>query len=910
MTFHKVSGVPPCPSSKDSGRRVPHMQILHARLLFLLLPLVSFVAHSRCATAPCVLPVQVVATIPTGLPVVCEPRQACVELASCLDGSTTTTALALVQRATLDSGESWLSTALVLDLGASVHTIRAAYRDLTLPSLDADGVREIITAGSKLGVWDGTTLAPLGTASLTGRIYPQVAVADLDMDGTVEIVAGWGTVVAVYQWSRSSGLQPRTAFPVTVTTGEVRGLAVSDLDGDGRLEIVASCTARPFAVVLAADGKSFQPTGANTWRNTMASPAWPRYNAVPAAQGGDASRNSKPTPSSVSWGQNMALTDADGDGLLDVAITADTFFELFRLDGWAFDASPTLWDGDTGATLGQLSYRWENATFDQLYYTGRAAYPDTSVVNYLSFGTNPPALVDVDGDGSKDVVLAADVENDVDGRWRRQLVAYQGPSGPAPGTRIASFAPDPFGPSVCKTCTYAYATAAVAVADIDPDGTPELLVPGGDGFLYCLRLDGSLRWSVNVQLNLASVQVAEPVVADLTGDGSPEIIVASSVPAGSAQGPWFMVLNNLGAVLHSSQLPMPGTGNGVGSLGIAVADLKGDGALSILISTYVGTIIFDVSSAVKSVSQCVPWPVQRGGLLRRGERDYAVNSPNTCTVTTPSFVPDTVPAITSVRIDLRLAKGAVPAVVVRGPAASFNIVGRAAALGYAINFTRSGSALVATLIIAPPTTAPLATTPSPTTLPPDTTAPPVPITPPPTPPPTTPPPPTTTAPPLTALPETPVTGYVVVLGDVQLAPNDTLVIVVATDGSGGYLNVTGCVTVEGQLNVSVATAPGAGQSVPFLESPCITYNGSATVTIGARNNGCKRVAGSVGKSDGRHLAVLFAEEDKCTKSGLSAAAIAGICAGVVVLVGVAVVAYVLITRAVKRNRKKRGVLTF
>ena len=36
-------------------------------------------------------------------------------------------------------------------------------------------------------------------------------------------------------------------------------------------------------------------------------------------------------------------------------------------------------------------------------------------------------------------------------------------------------------------------------------------------------------------------------------------------------------------------------------VGIAVADLTGNGSLSVLVSTYVGTVIFDVSSAIKEI---------------------------------------------------------------------------------------------------------------------------------------------------------------------------------------------------------------------------------------------------------------------------------------------------------------------
>lgn len=65
-------------------------------------------------------------------------------------------------------------------------------------------------------------------------------------------------------------------------------------------------------------------------------------------------------------------------------------------------------------------------------------------------------------------------------------------------------------------------------------------------------------------------------------------------------------------------------------------------------------------------------------------------------------------------------------------------------------------------------------------------------------------PPPTTAPPLTQLPTAPVTGYVVVVGNVTLTPGNTLTITISSGGNSGYLNVRPCIVLA-RLSIMVWT---------------------------------------------------------------------------------------------------------
>lgn len=162
--------------------------------------------------------------------------------------------------------------------------------------------------------------------------------ADLDLDGRVEIIFVASTQLFAYNWTPTGGLAIRAGFPVTLTASEVRGLSVYDLDGDGLLEMVASCTAYPGLAVINATGQPYQPTGNAAWLGgPMANPAWPRYNNI-AAPTGDVGRNgASANPAPLGFGQNTAVYDLDRDGLAEVVWSASNNINIFRLDGYSID---------------------------------------------------------------------------------------------------------------------------------------------------------------------------------------------------------------------------------------------------------------------------------------------------------------------------------------------------------------------------------------------------------------------------------------------------------------------------------------------------------------------------------------------------------------------------------------------
>ncbi len=61
-----------------------------------------------------------------------------------------------------------------------------------------------------------------------------------------------------------------------------------------------------------------------------------------------------------------------------------------------------------------------------------------------------------------------------------------------------------------------------AMDDLDGDGNKDLVVTSRDGILLARRTDGSSIFSYNTDTQL----LFTPVIADIDGDGSPDVIVA------------------------------------------------------------------------------------------------------------------------------------------------------------------------------------------------------------------------------------------------------------------------------------------------------------------------------------------------------------------------------------------------
>jgi hypothetical protein len=486
--------------------------------------------------------------------------------------------------------------------------------------LDGDGKKEIVAALYSTFVFDasGKQLGK-GTATM-GRVYAPHVVADLDADGTTEVVVGGGGgTVAAYEW-KGGTLALKSGWPASTTSGgqspEARGMAAGDLDGDGKLEVVVTTTntSNTGSQVFV-----FEPDG-------TVRPGWPRYNQL---KPGDGDFNGVGNQGYGCYGENVGIGNLDDDAQLEIVVTYDDHqINLFKADGSSVLASSFYTNPATqylGMRMGWGQFiRWADFTVENDHYnTHTGAWPQVTQTMWLQWTASPPSVVDLDGDGKNEVVGIPNAE--LHDPYETQAYAFmvlegaQG-DGSRSARRKAGFETLPMSdkPAVRAATDY-YPPSGIpapTVVDILGDARPEILAPINDGYVYAIGPDGSRLWRYDYTQGRPKVFASEVAVADLNKDGTPEIVFGTY--SLDPNGGRLIVLANTGAELFSITLPNQGMdGNGIGvPAAPTIADLDGDGQLEILAQTFDHGI--DVFTVPGSGKACLPWPTARGGLLRAG----------------------------------------------------------------------------------------------------------------------------------------------------------------------------------------------------------------------------------------------------------------------------------------------------
>jgi hypothetical protein len=435
-------------------------------------------------------------------------------------------------------------------------------RDAALADVDRDGDLDLYlarepAAGSFGSVGgsdelyrnDGSGGFTLDAAALPTLVETTLAVlvTDLDGDGDADALAGGRDrfLLGDGQGNLVLDASPLPELPA-------RSLATADVDADGDLDLVFG---------NGQDSMFFAP-GRQTFflRNDATGFFRDETESVmpPLPLGGE-----------LGFTEDLGFSDADGDGDLDLFLgrSGDSNgsglgLYLYPSAGAAFTAMLAI----GGAEVADLELGDVDGDGDEDLFAAQFPFEEL-LLNHGSGGfvsapdqLPPPvldqsagcALGDVDSDGDLDVLL---------GNW-----ASYPPLGPPTDSLYLNDGAGAFTDASSQLPPEAAPTLAVELADLDQDGDQDALIArGGAGLdrLYENQGQGLFTDATAAKLG-PSGPSASVAVADLDEDGAPDLLLGGRV--------W---LNQLGVFVAAAELA-PTPAPGVGSVALGDLDMDGD----------------------------------------------------------------------------------------------------------------------------------------------------------------------------------------------------------------------------------------------------------------------------------------------------------------------------------------------
>ncbi len=401
--------------------------------------------------------------------------------------------------------------------------------------LNGDGRKEIIT-GHGQGVVsvltaDGYFMPGWPQIPVQASVRSVVA-ADLEGDGLGEVIVGMGvksnTSVYVYNydgtlrdgWPQTQGANGQTSWTYGVFMDSI---AVEDLNGDGVKEIIVPSDLS-FVSVFEPDGRAFPANGRvfgdKNWghislfedysaeiRNDNGGWGWP-------VSGGEY----REALYKGELGHSRArVQDLDGNGTPEIVVPTIMCNRKYPeyppteyMTVAIFNADRTRYKNE------MLGYNWEVLPMD----LGAPLVQNTTMVSSGVYQS--PTISDIDGDGITEILWS-----DYTGKVRCFSLNKQEPYA------------WPFSLTKRTSPMYEYASPVVC-RDLDGDGKQEVIFTSFyddtmgygvvRGHLYILNYEGRLLHKVQLPDTkepgmYANGGRAEPAVADVDGDGMPEIVI-------------------------------------------------------------------------------------------------------------------------------------------------------------------------------------------------------------------------------------------------------------------------------------------------------------------------------------------------------------------------------------------------
>lgn len=422
----------------------------------------------------------------------------------------------------------------------------------------------------------------------------QPAVGDLDNDGVQEIVVGTAGR-RLYVLNANGSV--RAGWPQLLPADVEGSPAIGRIDGDAFPDIVVG-----FKGTMDPTGKggirAFRRDGSVLWTRltstdeeedgVYSSPSIGNVDGIGGnevvfgsfdfrvyvirSDGSDLPGWPKKLRDSIY--SSPALFDLDADGKLEIIIGVDT-----HLEGPPFNTP-------NGGAL--YVFRSDGAVVP-----GFPRFIDQTMMS-------SPAVGDIDGDGKPEIVVGGGVF--YQGNVGRKVYAFECDGRDVPGWPVT---------------VEAQVFDSPALADLDGNGHLDVVITDENANLYALRGNGTQIFKMKPKSFFGTSPNADnPIVADVTGDGTPEILVAVNTE--------IAVVSATGA-----QLTDDGAHDGrrsyyteTSTSGAVVTDLEGDGQLDVVAASGVpfptptnGKVYVWVPGRTGPA----PWPAfHQDAALRRG----------------------------------------------------------------------------------------------------------------------------------------------------------------------------------------------------------------------------------------------------------------------------------------------------
>ena len=406
-----------------------------------------------------------------------------------------------------------------------------------------------------------TTLSGAGTSLIS-----QPVIADLGLTpGFAQIVFGTTTgQLYVLQHNANGTWSPAPGWPKSVGAHIQSSPAVADLDGDGIPEIVVGF------------GSNYDPShqgGVSAFRRD-GTLMW----SIATAPFNDGTNNWTHAPVVGT----PAIGDVDGDGKLEV-VFGSFDHNVYMVDaatgtaktGWPVDVGDTVFssaalydidgDGRPDIIIGTDNYLVNGGCLRVLRYNGASVTGFPKCVDQTINST--PVVADIDGDGKPEIIVGTG--------------AFYAPPTYHPTHQVYAYHCDGSNVTGWPVAVDGQVGTTPAVADLLGDGHLEVVVtddntgPSGTFHVYAFKGDGSLLWKTQPKdFNGNTTSLGEPVIADVMGDGHPEVLMTTG---------WeVVILDNQGNQLTQASTSCSGTkftfGTSSPLTNVVVGDLETDHA--------------------------------------------------------------------------------------------------------------------------------------------------------------------------------------------------------------------------------------------------------------------------------------------------------------------------------------------